>query len=217
MSVTIVRQSTPGATSATRLEDESGLSLDAAQIINPTFDSEVTDYPVESEADHVDNVRPRPVVLQLEGIVSDTPIGESAVPPVDEFGTRRSVEALAFLLETRKNRALVTVRTPELDYRNMAIESLQVRQDPDTGDALFFTATFKQVRIVTNERATIRVSVPRARKKVNLGNKAAIPAATPLGWVIEDEEQQLSRVVPYDEALSRPAWSAPAPSQQVSR
>jgi hypothetical protein len=214
MTVSIIRQSAPGATSTTRCEDETGLILDAAQIVNPAFDSEVTEYPVESGADHVDHVRPRPVVLQLEGVVSDTPIGSTVSTDPNEV--RRSVEALAFLLETRKMRALVTVRTPELDYRNMALEGLQVRQDPNTGDALFFTATLKQVLIVTNERATVRVSSPRGKKKVNLGNKASTPTESPFLWLTSDNTQQQSRAVPYDAQSRRPNWSAPVPGQTQS-
>src|SRR5713101_5273233 len=40
-------------------------------------DAEVTEHPVELGADITDHVRPKPVELRIEGIISDTPIDDS--------------------------------------------------------------------------------------------------------------------------------------------
>src|SRR5262249_25238178 len=55
-------------------------------------------------------------------------------------------------------------------FENMVMTSLSVPRNAQTGAALRFSATFQQVVFVTNNRTTVRVAVPQARKPVNLGN-----------------------------------------------
>lgn len=160
------------------------LELDASISEQHGFESEVTEHPVEEGADIADHVRARPIVVTIEGVVSDAPIGPVA--------TRRTAnalpsdDALAKLLAIRDAREPVTIQTTlgnkspnEVGkvYQNMVLTSLSIPRDSATGFALRFSATFTQIQLVTNERTTVRVSVPRGAKKVNLGNKPSAPVA----------------------------------------
>ncbi len=136
---------------------------------------EVTQHPVEDGADVSDHVRIFPAQITLTGIVSDTPIAPVAgirdvlsIPSNDAYAKLRSI-----------GRKVVTVVTALRTYENMTISDLSVPRDSNTGKALRFRATFQQIRLVENERATVPVAVPRAAKgSVNRGSKPT-KAATP--------------------------------------
>jgi hypothetical protein len=42
---------------------------------------------------------------------------------------------------------------------------------PETGDSATFNVVLKQITYVTNDRTTVKVAVPRAKKKLDKGNK----------------------------------------------
>lgn len=135
------------------------------------FDSQVTEYPVESGSNITDNIRPLPMTLEMECIVSNTPIGimstfrttlsagESELPP-----TTPSEDAYDMLLRIRNKRQPVTIRTSLRTYENMALKTLNIPRDSSVGDALRFTASFIQIDTVENKRS-IRVSPPNGRNK----------------------------------------------------
>lgn len=151
-----------------------GYELDVAVSEEHSFESDVTQHPVEDGADVTDHIRERPIAVRLEGIVSDTPLGDLA--------RRRGTDALpsddafARLLAIRGARRSVTIETALKTYTNMALQSLTVPRDARTGAALRFTALFCQLELVQNQRTAVRVAVPRGKAKVNRGNKASEPA-----------------------------------------
>lgn len=158
--------------------------IDAEISSEHQFDSEVTEHPVEKGGDVTDHVRAKPIVLTIEGVVSDTPIGALAARRnqftiVDgEAFALPSDEALARLLQIRDNREPVTVETSLRVYENMALESLSTTRDAATGDCLRFRATFRQLELVTNRRTTVLVAVPRSAGKVHRGHKGSPFAPT---------------------------------------
>jgi hypothetical protein len=170
-----------------------GFEIDAELSGEHGFESEVTDHPVEQGADISDHVRPKPVVVTVEGVVSDTPVGPIADRrgDVNENGVlvnSPSQDALAWFLRLRDERQPVAIETSLRRFDSMILQSLSIPTDARTGKALRFRATFKQVRVVVNERSTVRVDVPRARRRQNLGNR---PAATP-PFTIEKTRKQAS-------------------------
>lgn len=162
-----------------------GYPLDVAISEDHDFESEVTEHPVEIGADITDHVRARPIRVSLEGVVSDTPIGDVVAQRSQftlvngEAFTKPSEEAFAFLLAIRDAREPVTIETSLRVFENMILQSLAVPRSSSNGDALRFRATFVQVQLVTNERVTVRVKLPNAAKKVDRGNRASADAAVP--------------------------------------
>jgi len=157
--------------------------IDAAVSEEPQFDNEVTEHPVESGANVADHVNARPGVLVVEGIVSDTPIGPLADRRAADASdgelldpTPPSDDAFARLVAISEARQPVTVETSRRTHQNMVLESLSERRDASSGEALRFRATFRQIRVVTNQRTTIRVAVPRASKKIDRGHKPSLSA-----------------------------------------
>jgi hypothetical protein len=137
-----------------------GFVIDCLLSDNHTFESEITEFPVESGSFISDNIRNKPLVVAMECIVSNTPLEE-----VEQFRADGSVpadDAYAMLRAIRKDRRLVQIATSLDHYNNMGLESLTIPRATGRGDELRFNATFKQVQIIENKRET-RVAIPAAQ------------------------------------------------------
>ncbi len=146
-----------------------GYEVDVFTSEEHSHPAEVTEFPVEDGADVSDNIRSRPVTVTVEGYVSDTPIGRMA--ELRDSGSVPGNECYQRLLDVRESGEPVTLITSLGTFTNMALEDLSVPRSSDDGAGLRFSARFKQIKLAKNERSTIRVEVPRAQKKRNLGNK----------------------------------------------
>lgn len=154
--------------------------IDAALSESHSYPSDVTSFPVEKgeTSDLTDHIRNEPIEVEIEGIVSNTPIGATALARENETAEAGeeleflpSEEALARLERIRARRLPVTIQTSLKVYENMALIGLDVPRDPTTGRALRFTARFRQITTVTNLRTTIRTATPAGRAKTKLGAK----------------------------------------------
>lgn len=152
-----------------------GFYLDSAVTEEHQYESEVTSFPVEQGADVTDHVRAKPIVVTMEAIVTDTPIG--LMQQIRSGTSRPSDDALAKLLGMRSARQPVTIETSLRTYTNMVLQSFNIPRSGTNGDCLRFSATFVQVELVTNNRTTIQTAQPRGQKKKNLGAKALKDAA----------------------------------------
>lgn len=166
------------------------LRLDASISEQHTYAAEVTEFPVESGGAIVDHVRPVPIEVTIEGVVSNTPIGELAINRsletasfTDTDGTVKVYEespvskALAMLEGLYADRVPVEIVTSLKTYKNMAMVSIDIPRDASGGgdNAIRFTATFKQIMMVTTDRVQVRTAVPRAGKKKPKGPVTAVP------------------------------------------
>nr|HEX4314795.1 hypothetical protein [Kofleriaceae bacterium] len=171
-----------------------GYLIDAALSEGHAFEAEVTDYPVEQGADITDNMRIKPAIVTITGIVSDTPLGPLVEQRANEAQAGSvglpSDAALAKLLEIQNSREPVTIITSRKLFDDMLLQHLDVPVDAKTGNALRFTAVFKQVVIVTNDRQLVRVAAPQvAGGTTKLGH---IPAKEAPGFYAADNLQDLT-------------------------
>jgi hypothetical protein len=155
----------------------SSLELDATLSESPQFDSEVTEHPVEAGFNIADGIRNKPISLTLEGFVSNTPIMQER--DAKETGgflkgnPGRANEALAILEQLREAQDVVKVVTRMREYPSMAITSIKATRDSKTGDALSFTMSLKQVRVVSSRYESYPKEA-RGKKKVAKGDKAKV-------------------------------------------
>lgn len=153
-----------------------GLEVDALINEDHSLECETTDNPVEEGSDFTDHVRIKPRMFSCDGVISDTPLGPMLAIRDAQGGGRPSEIARAkfeAIIEARKR---ITVVTARKRYDNMIMLSVSMPENIGIGEACRFRATFKQIRVVKNERTTIVVAVPRAAKKQARGNKPAKPA-----------------------------------------
>lgn len=164
---------------ATQLVMIDDFLIDCSISENHTFESQVTEYPVESGSNISDNIRPMPITVEMECLVSNSPIGVmkdfrdtiSAAPPgggSGDDGTKPSVAIYEKLQVIRKNRKPVTIRTSIRTFERMVLKNLTIPRSGKSGDDLRFSATFQQIDTVENKRS-IRVSTPigNGKKKIS--------------------------------------------------
>lgn len=73
----------------------------------------------------------------------------------------------------------IILKMPRKDYENMFLASLDFSDDPNTGESLRFTASFKEVKFATSQTTTIdnsKIKTQSAKKKENIGRQTANPA-----------------------------------------
>jgi Dit-like phage tail protein len=177
-----------------------GFIIDCSLNETHTLNSEATEFPVESGADLTDHIRQLPVEVLIEGMVSDTPIGAMATIRDGEALTLGEGEiadavlpsdaAIAHLERIWSRRQPVTIQTGlgarrgssgGKVYERMAMTELEIPRDPATGNAVRFTAKFRQINIVTNERTTVPTATPGGSGKRKLGTKPVVGTDVPAG------------------------------------
>lgn len=169
------------------------LSLDATLSESHDYENEVSQFPVESGEDITDNIRITPDRITIEGLISNTPITAGATDiediierngnittakRVSRDGTPVRVESAQDILLRISGRKingadetpeLVTVVTGLRSYTGMAMESLVIKRNGSTGQALPFTAQLLKVQIVQTETIKLPNAPPKAQSKVDKG------------------------------------------------
>lgn len=161
-----------------------GYPMDLAVSESHSFTSEVSEHPVESGANIADHIRPLPEDVDLECIVSDTPIGTIASDPTRQRAGADSPlpseDAYAHLLAIRNARRPVTIETSLGVFTSMALVSLTVPRSVETSGGLFFSASFHRIVVAENRRVLVPVGSVVAKRAGNYGHKSArsAPAKT---------------------------------------
>lgn len=145
--------------------------------LSETYDfcNELTAHPVESGYSFVDHIHNKPISLQLEGVISNTPmsfIGSQAIESVTNFFSGKSNELLseAFLKieDIFSKREVLTICTSMKEYQNMVIESLSLEKNNNA--CLRFSCTAKQIRVV--EQMFIKIvekpKIKRVQEKIKI-------------------------------------------------
>jgi hypothetical protein len=151
---------------------QAAISADAVLSEVHTGTNTVTDHPVEDGVNISDHSRPEPDKLQVELIVSDTPLSLVQMQRAQQFmqqagigviqnpfdGTQTiaavpgySAAVLARLWKYKDDGTLLSVVTSLRYYRSMEIESISAPRDSKTNSALRCSISFKFVRVVQNK------------------------------------------------------------------
>jgi hypothetical protein len=172
------------------------ITLDAAISEQHQAEVEVTDNPVEEGIAITDHVRPKPEVLTIEGIVTNTPLPADAdaqadlqqvetVTPTGEslkissrssYKVGRAENAYQDLLTLKDSGKTVQVVTGLRTYDNMLMTSLSVPRDAKTGQAVRFTATFREIKIVRTQVVKVARKEKKTFPKTDNGKKPTTPA-----------------------------------------
>lgn len=141
------------------------VTLDASISERHSKKNVITGHPIESGKDVTDHIRREPENIEINGIISNTPIFQVLRPglgvksPVDGdnsfLGDRASQADKAFR-KTMEEGGLITVFTSLRTYKNMAISAYSVTRDKDTSNILQFTISLQEVIIVE----TIAIQLP---------------------------------------------------------
>ena len=134
------------------------IQFDAA--IEETYldEAEVTEHPIEDGSNPADHIRKLPETYELTGRITNTPIvylasvfGQSPVKnafdapslPIQED---RVTDGYGLLRQIQDTGTLSDISTSLRDYQDMAITSLTVRRNAETGQVLDCTVSLKKVK-----------------------------------------------------------------------
>lgn len=149
-------------------------------------EAEITDHPIEGADEVSDNIRRKPDSIQINGIVTNTPIAIlaslTAPSPLTtsirpSFGDRVG-DAYAELRRIKNTGTLVDVVTTLREYSNMAITSLSTTRDKDTGNVLNCIVSLREMQITSTLASNLPVPVKAAAAAAsNAGTKSPGPAS----------------------------------------
>ena len=149
------------------------LVLDASIEENHQFKARVTKYPVENGSTISDHISNEPFELSIKGVISNHPLG-NAISSGSSIALRRVQAAYFNLVQIREKRQLVSIVTGLSNYSDMALVSLSIPRNQQTGDSLEFTAEFIQIRFVDTVKIPakyIKSEVKHTATTVDGGNK----------------------------------------------
>ena len=127
--------------------------LDATISEDHQYNSRVTNYPLEDGTDITDHVILEPEIVQISGVVSDTPLSF-----LSSFN--RSVTAFNQLIRIHQNKERVTLVTGIKIYTDMVLTSLQVPREIRTGQSLIFNMTLQKVFLDSSVRLNLDINNP---------------------------------------------------------
>lgn len=148
-------------------------------------ESPPTEFPVENGVGITDHIQIKPFTLEIEGMISDTPIGgvkgllteaattatSALLPPIGTVALggafalfsalssskSPSVAAYGQLLQLQAAAQPFDVLTSLYRYDNMWIKSISVPRDAQNGNVLLFTVSLVQLLIVTPQSVNVQI------------------------------------------------------------
>lgn len=140
-------------TTGTIIRSMGSLTFDAVFEESHSADLEVTEFPVETGGSISDHAFMKPLRLTISAGVSDIPL---RTVPNDPYASEsgRAARAYELLMLLQKTAEPFSVQTGLKLYTNMVCVSLNCSQDRLTASALHFTATLREVTIVSTQSVT---------------------------------------------------------------
>lgn len=162
------------------------VNLDATVEETHTKTNELTDFPVDTGVSITDHIRQMPESIEINGIVSNTPIVFAAsiqAPSPIEGDLTRISDRVEFAYEELRRimnvGELVTVVTTLRTYENMALTGLAVTRNASTGRVLNATLLLREVLFAFAETVEAPDPVEPQNKKPAKRGRQATKTATP--------------------------------------
>lgn len=132
-----------------------GIQIDAFLRETHSRSAKTTEYPVEGSQEISDNI-----VVQTDGLTIEGAVGPASIfDTVTSFNPTRVLDCFQSLRDLMDSYKLLTVATGLKVYENMIIKSFDVDRDATTGQALLFSMTLGEIKIVS----TLTTSVPASQ------------------------------------------------------
>ncbi len=127
------------------------IEIDASLAEDHKYSASLTENPVEDGTVFTDHIVLLPVVLEMEGRISD------ASQHTFDFRTgRKSIDAFQGLVALQKTKQLFNVITRLHVYKNMMFRELSVPREALDGRSVRFNATLQEILVVGDNVETNR-------------------------------------------------------------
>ena len=179
-------------------------ALDVMVSETPTFEAQLTESVVETGGNINDHLTQRPLRLEVEGIISDTPLvsltpfatASAALGSIT--GPSRSQAAYSYVKGLYQSKALFDFVGGFQVYQNMMITSFKPVRRAETGGALSFTCTMEQVVFVST--STLFTPTKKAlQQPTSHGQQPLAPVPPSQAAYVSDVVNQGSPVAPVSE------------------
>lgn len=128
-----------------------GIEIDATIQEDHDHSVELTKNPIEFGADVNDHRIIQPIVLNIEGAVTDDPLGLEGFTSFFSGSSSRSKGAWRDLIDLQETAEPFDVQTGLQLYTSMVITNLKATTNKDNPRMLRFTATLTELRVVFTE------------------------------------------------------------------
>lgn len=165
--------------------------FDAVPVQGHSFKADVTDHAVEVGSNVADHVRPKPVEVRVEGLLTDFPLEVSGSRSGDNGLAKvtgavgRSKADFEQLVKLHVNGSPVTLTTSLREYPNMVIQAIDVPRDRQTTRGqVKLSVLFKQITQVASATVPLQSAATRnAQSKQTKGKQtAAAPGPDVSTW-----------------------------------
>ena len=129
------------------------VAMDATLSEAHQYTNRVTSFPIEDNTYISDHVINDPVTIQINGVVSDTPLNIFTA-------FNRSVDSFNQLVRLVETKARITVVTGIKVYTDMVITSLNVPRNVTTGQSLTFNIELQKLKIDASVRLILNQNNP---------------------------------------------------------
>lgn len=160
-----------------------GIFLDAVISEDHNYNSRVTNYPIEDGTFVSDHIINEPERLEIEGIVSDTPIN------IFSF-FNRSIDSFNRLVRINQTKQVITVVTGIKVYTDMVITSLIVPRTFQSGQSLRFNIQLQKLKLDSSVRFITPLNEP-FNKNLDVIPRAIVAENTNIPIIMSDPPQSL--------------------------
>ncbi len=159
------------------------VNFDATLSESHSLSADVTEHPAEEGSNFSDHIRTQPWNLELNGVVSNTPLvflaSLNASSPIENDTTAvqdRAGLAFAELERIMQDGELVTVFTSLREYENMALANLSAQRDAASGNVANMTLSLKEVIVTEITKAEAEPDTAANAPEQNLGSQSTSAA-----------------------------------------
>ena len=148
------------------------IDLDVTMDEAHEWQNDVTTNPVEIGSPIADHIQLMPDKLRITGMISDSSISDAVIKQFSgidnsQFLTRVQT-AFDVLRKLKDDRKLITVYTKFKVYTDMALTSLSIPRNNQTGDSIQFSIEFMHVRMVSTQTVDMPKGVnPKPKTKAS--------------------------------------------------
>ena len=176
------------------------LLIDAVIKESHELRAQISEHPTETGESFCDHVHTMPTQLQIEGIISNTPmtlIGLTALSSFTNYLSDRSndraLDGFKKLEDIFLKREPITIATTLKEYPHMVLESLTIERGGGTSESLNFKALAKQIRQVNQKLIDLPApKVERAKPKERMGKQETKTASEQSQKSLDDLKDKVS-------------------------
>lgn len=117
------------------------------------FDAAITDHPIEDGSEISDHIQNSLEYGNLTALITNFSISRSGIL------TNEAQDVFDSLVELWEAKTIMDIWTVMKVYEDVAISSMPIARDADTGEAIIIQVSFKKVKFVTLQEISLELSV----------------------------------------------------------